>query len=149
MARERGLVEPELSLGSVQELSGPALIAIAMAGLITVLDGVAGGEVVLLGLLAIPPVVAAMGSSMPETGIVGTVCVVLALLSGLWNENIGSSGYAVQVLTVIAGSIAGLWVSTLREEVNRERLSSELLADVGAVMETAMDQRTRAQAVAR
>ena len=133
----------------MQEISGPALIAIALAGVISVLDGAAGQDLVLLGLLAIPPVIAAMGSSVPETGIVGTACLVLVLLSGLWNENVGSPAHVIDVLTVIAGSIAGLWVATLRDEVNRETLSAELLAEAGAVMEKAMDQRKRAQAVAR
>jgi serine phosphatase RsbU (regulator of sigma subunit) len=149
IAREPVLTEPPPSLRSLQELSGPALLAITLAGVIAVLDGAAGGEIVLLGLLAIPPVIAAMGSSVPETGIVGAASVVLALLSGLWNENFGSTPYVVEVMTVIAGSIAGLWIAALREEAKREKISADLLAEAGAVMEQAMDQRARAQEIAR
>ncbi|MGH2923766.1 MAG: PP2C family protein-serine/threonine phosphatase [Solirubrobacterales bacterium] len=133
----------------MQELSGPALLALGLAGLIAVLDGAAGGEIVLLGLLAIPPVIAAMGASVPQTAIVGAACVVLAVLSGLWNENMGSSAYVVEVMTVIAGSIAGLWIAALREEAAREKLSADLLAEVGAVTEQVRDQRTRAQEIAK
>ena len=120
-----------------------------IASVVAILDGVAGDTLVLLGLLAIPPVIAAMGASLPETAIVGAICVVLALLSGLWNENIGSGEFTVEVLTVIAGSVVGLWVATLREEINRERISAELLAAAGAAMEEALDQSGRAEQLAR
>ena len=113
------------------------------------LDGVAHNELVLIGLLAIPPVIAAVSSSVPETAIVGAACILLAALAGFWNEDFATQDHLVRVLIVIAGAIAGLWVATLREEVDRERRSAELLAEVGAVMEKAMDQRTRAKEAAR
>lgn len=150
IAREPVLVEPQAGLGDLKELSGPALLAILIAGLLAVIDGATREPtVILVGLFAIPPVVAAMSASVPETGIVGTVCIVLGLLAGIWNENLGEPDHIVRMMTVLAGAIAGIWVATLRDEINREKLSAELLAGAGAVMERAMDQRSRAEAVAR
>ena len=59
-----------------------------MASAIAVLDGLAGRDVMLIGLLAIPPVIAAMSASLPETGVVGAFCLALAVLSILWHQNL-------------------------------------------------------------
>jgi serine phosphatase RsbU (regulator of sigma subunit) len=146
--RDRELVTPPPTLASLQELSGPALIAMLVASAIAVLDGLAGPTVVLIGLLAIPPVIAAMSASLPETAVVGAFCFVLAVLSILWHQNVDGAQYAIGVVTVVAGDLAGLWVASLRVNLNREQTASELLAEAGALMEDALDQRQRAQHLA-
>jgi serine phosphatase RsbU (regulator of sigma subunit) len=146
--RDRELVNPPPSLASLQVLSGPALIAMLVASAIAVLDGLASSEVVLIGLLAIPPVIAAMSASLPEAAVVAAVCLVMAMLSVLWHEGVDGAQYAVSVMTVIFGSLAGLWVASLRENLNREQTASELLADAGGLMEDALDRRQRAQHLA-
>jgi len=148
MGSERELVRPEPTLASLQEISPPALVAIAIASGIAVLDGVATNTVLLIGLLAIPPVIAAMSASVPETGIVGAFCALMAVFSGLWNENIASAEYVVQVLTVIAGGLAGLWVASLRVNLNRERDGAELMAEMGGLMEDTLGLSERAERVA-
>ena len=146
--RDRELVSPPPTLASLQELSGPALIAMLVASAIAVLDGLAGSEVVLIGLLAIPPVIAAMSASLPETAVVGAFCLVLAMLSVLWHQDANGAQYVISVSTVIAGALAGLWVASLRVNLNREQTASELLAEAGALMEDALDQRQRAEHLA-
>jgi serine phosphatase RsbU (regulator of sigma subunit) len=143
--RERELVTPPPTLKSLQELSGPALVAMLVAAGITILDGVASSQVVLVGLLAIPPVIAAVSASRPETAVVGAFCLVLAVLSILWHDNPDVMQYVIAVITVIAGDLAGLWVAGLRENLNRERTASELLAEAGALMEDALERKQRAQ----
>jgi serine phosphatase RsbU (regulator of sigma subunit) len=145
---DRELVNPPPSLANLQELSGPALIAMLVASAIAVVDGLLGQQAMLIGLLAIPPVIAAMSASLPETGVVGAFCLVLAILSILWHENVAFAEYAISVVTVIAGSLAGLWVASLRVNLNREQAASELLADAGGLMEDALDRRERAQHLA-
>ena len=49
---------------------------------------------------------------------------------------------------VIAGYLAGLWVASLRVNLNREQAASELLAEAGALMEDALDRRERARHLA-
>ncbi len=146
--RDRELVSPPPTLAGLQELSGPALIAMLLAGAIAVLDGLASNELVIISLLAIPPVIAAMSASLPETAVVAAFCLVLALLSILWNQGIDGGQRVVALTTVAAGALAGLWVAGLRLKLNREQAASELLADAGALMEDALDQRERAQHLA-
>lgn len=143
MARERELVKPPPNLASLEEIARPALIAMLIATGIVVLDGISGPAAVFVTLLAIPPVVAAMSASAPETGIVGGFCVVMAVLSGLWNEDLGDSQYFVGLLTVVAGALAGLWVAGLRENLNREQQAAELFVELGARMENALSQAER------
>jgi serine phosphatase RsbU (regulator of sigma subunit) len=121
----------------------------AIAGVIAVLDGLSGSDFVLIGLLAIPPVIAAMSASPPETGVVGAFSIVLAAVSGTWNQNFDQSDYLIGLLTVIAGGVAGLWVASLRANLAREQAASELLAEAGGLMEVALDQGERALRLAQ
>jgi serine phosphatase RsbU (regulator of sigma subunit) len=146
--RERELISPPPTLASLQVLSGPVLIAMLVASAIAVLDGLAGPQAVLVGLLAIPPVIAAMSASLPETAVVGSFCLVLAVLSILWHQDANAADYGIGVVTVFAGALAGLWVASLRVNLNREQAASELLADAGGLMEDALDRRQRAEHLA-
>src|SRR5512147_1513520 len=146
--RERELINPPPTLSGLQELSWPALVAMLMASVIVVLDGLVGNELVIIGLLAIPPVIAAMSASLPETAVVAAFCFVLAVLSILWNQSIDGGQRLVGLTTVTAGGLAGLWVASLRLNLNREQAASELLGEAGALMEDALDQRQRAQHLA-
>jgi serine phosphatase RsbU (regulator of sigma subunit) len=146
--RDRELVNPPPALVSLQELSGPAFVAMLIGTAIVVLDGLVGSGAVLIGLLAIPPVIAAMSASLPETGVVGAFCLVLALLSVLWTDNADLAQYGVAVATVTAGDLAGLWVASLRVNLNREQAASELLAEAGALMEEPLDRHQRARRLA-
>jgi serine phosphatase RsbU (regulator of sigma subunit) len=148
MGRETELVKPPPSLAGLHELSPSTLLAMAGASLIGVLDGL-GSELVLIPLLAIPPVIAALSASAPETGVVGVFCLILAVLSGTWNENFDQTEYVIGLLTVIAGGVAGLWVATLRTHLGREQSASELLSEAGALMESTLNQQERALQLAK
>jgi serine phosphatase RsbU (regulator of sigma subunit) len=148
VARHPELVKPPASLAGLKELSATALFGMGGAGLIAVLDGVGTG-IVLIALLAIPPVIAALNSTPPETAVVGAFCVILAVLSGTWNENFDQTEYLVGVMTVVAGAVAGLWVASLRAHLDREQAASELLAEAGRLMESTLSQRERALQLAK
>jgi serine phosphatase RsbU (regulator of sigma subunit) len=140
---DRELVNPPPSLANLQELSRPALIAMLVAGAIAVLDGLVAPSPVLIGLLGIPPVIAATSSSLPETAVVGAFCLVLSVLSLLWGNGMEEQR-VVSMSVAVAGTLAGLWVASLRTTLDREQTASELLAEAGALMEDALDQRERA-----
>ncbi|MGH2983438.1 MAG: hypothetical protein ACRDK5_04165 [Solirubrobacterales bacterium] len=123
MARQPELVRSPAALSDLQELSATTLLAMAGAGLIAVLDGIGSG-LVLIPLLAIPPVIAALNAPPPETVVIGAFCLLLALLSGTWNQNLDQTEYVIGLLTVIAGAVAGLWVASLRANLDRERASA-------------------------
>ena len=143
--KERVLVKPPPTLSGLQQISAPALVAMFAAGLIVVVDGLAGQTALLVGLLGIPPVIAAMSASRPETAVVGTLCLALAGISAAWNLPSETAQYLTTLLTVVAGCLVGLWVAGLRQNLNREQQASELLADAGVLMEEALDQRQRAE----
>ena len=146
-SRDRELITPAPELSSLQEISGPALIAMLLATAIIVLDAVVGSSLVFIGLLAIPPVIAAMNASLPETAVVAVFCVVLSLLSPLWG-GLDDGQRWVSATVVIAGAACGIWVASLRARLNRETAASDLLAEAGALMEDALNQRERAQHLA-
>jgi serine phosphatase RsbU (regulator of sigma subunit) len=148
VAREPELVKPPATLAGLQELSASALLGMGAAGLIAVLDGVGSG-IVLIALLAIPPVIAALNATPPETGVVGAFCVLLAALSGTWNQNFDQTEYLVGVMTVFAGAVAGLWVASLRANLDREQAASELLSEAGRLMESTLSQKERALQLAK
>jgi serine phosphatase RsbU (regulator of sigma subunit) len=148
VARHPELVKQPATLAGLKELSLATLLAMAGAGLIAVLDGI-GSMLVLIALLAIPPVIAALNASPPETAVVGALCVILAILSGTWNQNFDQTEYVIGLLTVIAGAVAGLWVATLRAHLDREQAASELLSEAGALMEATLNQRERALQLAK
>ena len=137
------------ALADLRELSLPTLLAMAVGALVVILDGVAGPELNLIALLAIAPVIAAMSASEAETGVVGAFCVVMALLSGLWNQHLFAGDHLVAVLVVASGSVAGLWTAALRERLERARVAEGLLAEVGTLLEDELDQEKRAGHVAR
>jgi serine phosphatase RsbU (regulator of sigma subunit) len=143
------LISPPPTLSRLRELSGPALIAILMATAIVVLDATVGGRPVFIGLLAIPPVIAAMSASLPETAVVAAFCVVLAVLSPLWNGGIDGGQRLVAIAIDVTGALGGVWVASLRARLNREQTASELLAEAGGLMEDALDQRQRAEHLAK
>jgi hypothetical protein len=144
MPRSTELVTPPPNLSSLDEIARPALFAMLIATAIVVVDGISGSDLIFISLLAIPPVIAAMSSSTPETGVVGGFCVVMALLSGLWNEDFAGSQFLVRLLTVTAGALVGLWVAGLRENLKREQQAAELFVELGARMENALSQAERA-----
>ncbi|HSD25032.1 MAG TPA: SpoIIE family protein phosphatase [Solirubrobacterales bacterium] len=142
--RDRELITPAPTLSNLQEISAPALIAMLVATAIVVVDAMTSQSLVFIGLLAIPPVIAATSSSLPETAVVAVFCVVLALLSPLWG-GIAEGERWVSAAVVLAGAACGIWVANLRARLAREIAASELLAEAGALMEDALSQRERAQ----
>jgi serine phosphatase RsbU (regulator of sigma subunit) len=146
--RDRELINPPPTLTSLQEISGPALIAMLLAAAIVIVDALVGGQLVFIALLAVPPVIAAMNASLPETAVVAVFCVVLAFLSPLWG-GIDDGQRWVSGAVVIIGGVCGIWVAGLRTRLNREQAASELLAEAGALMEDALDQKQRALHLAR
>jgi serine phosphatase RsbU (regulator of sigma subunit) len=146
--RDRQLVDAPPTLASLQEISRPALVAMLVAGGIAVLDGLVAPSPVVIGLLAIPPVIAAMSASLPETAVVGAFSLALAVLSLLWGQGEETTQRLVSIGVCASGTLGGLWVASLRVNLNREQAGSELLAEAGVLMEDALDQRQRAEHVA-
>ncbi len=149
MARERELIRPAPSLGSLDALTPPTLLLMALAGALAVLDGVFSHSLIVVSLLAFPPVIAATRVSVAETALVGVFCLILAILSGLWNQNFGASDYFVRLLVVLAGAGTAVWVAGLRVSLARERDSADLLAETGLLLQESWDAGDRVEHIAR
>jgi serine phosphatase RsbU (regulator of sigma subunit) len=149
MARERELIRPPPGLGSLDALTPPTLLLMAIAGALAALDGVFSDSVVLVGLLAFPPVIAATRVSVAETALVGVFCLSLAILSGLWNQNVGASDYFVRLLVVLLGAGTAVWVAGLRVSLARERDGADLLAETGLLLQESWDAGDRVEHIAR
>ena len=137
------------SLGSLDALTPPTLLLMALAGALAVLDGVFSHSLIVVSLLAFPPVIAATRVSVAETALVGVFCLSLAILSGLWNQNFGASDYFVRLLVVLAGAGAAVWVAGLRVSLARERDSADLLAETGLLLQESWDAGDRVEHIAR
>jgi serine phosphatase RsbU (regulator of sigma subunit) len=142
--RDRDLVKPPRTFASLETLSGPAVVALLIAAGIAVLDGLIAPTPVLIGLLAIPPVIAAMSASLQEAVVVCAICLALAVLSLLWGQGDETTQRLVSMAVAVSGALAGIWVASLRVNLNREQAASELMGEAGSLMEDALDQRQRA-----
>jgi serine phosphatase RsbU (regulator of sigma subunit) len=147
-SRDRELISPAPTLSGLTELSNPALVAMLLAAAIVVIDAVATHSLVFIGLLAIPPVIAAMSASLAETAVVSVFCVVLGALSVFWG-GFDDGQRVISWSVVVAGALCGLWMASLRERLDRETAASELLAEAGGLMEDALDQKERAMHLAQ
>ena len=121
----------------------------AIASALAVVDVLFGSSFILISLLAFPPVIAATRVSVAETTIVGALCFGLAILSGLWNENIGAADYFVRLLVVLAGAGVAIWVAGLRVSLARERDGADLLAETGLLLQESWDSGDRVEHIAR
>jgi serine phosphatase RsbU (regulator of sigma subunit) len=147
--RERELIRTAPTLGSLDSLTPPTLLLMAIAAGLAALDGLFSHSLIVVSLLAFPPLIAATRVSVPETAVVGAFCFALAVLSGLWNENVGSGDYFVRLVVVLAGAGAALWVAHLRVSLARERDGADLLAETGLLLEESMEAQDRVEYVAR
>jgi serine phosphatase RsbU (regulator of sigma subunit) len=146
--RDRELVNPPATMASLQEISAPAVIAMLVASAVAVADALVAPSPVLIGLLAIPPVIAAARSSLPETAVVSAFCLVLSVLSLLWGGGDETTQRLVSMSVCFFGALAGIWAASLRAHLDREQAASDLLAETGGLMEDALDQRQRAEHLA-
>ena len=146
---EQVLLKRPETLTDLRSLSPPTLLAMCVCAFVVVLDGALGPNLNLIALLAIAPVIAAMSASEVETGVVGAFCLVMALLSGLWNDNVVNGEHLVAILVVAAGSVAGIGTARLRERLERGRSAEALLAEVGTLLEDELDRDTRARHMIR
>ena len=92
---------------------------------VLVSDLVIGRQPVMIGLLAVAPIITIPRGNRSLTIAVSLVCVVLVAVSGLWNHNLGTSTYVVRLLSVVAIGGVATWAvgvrTRSREEVERQR----------------------------
>jgi PAS domain S-box-containing protein len=123
--------------------------SLAAALVLTAVDLSLGNKLVLLPLLALPPLVAAVGSGRMRTALVGAACVALTILLGWPDDMFGSREHVVDVITVAAISVVAYWIARVRERLHAAEKRSKLVADAGAALQRSLDPEATLSELAR
>jgi phosphoserine phosphatase RsbU/P len=95
------------------------MLATGTLAVVGLLDVALGSNVVISGSYAIAAVLAATLVSVRITAAVGAVAVALAALSGLWNDNFGTTDWVLRV--ALAAGLAAVAVFAAMVRVRREQ----------------------------
>ena len=102
-------------------------------------DAALGTRAILAGTLVLAPVATALFGGPRDTAIVGVVSVVVAAVSGSWNENFGTLDYDARLAIVIAGAVFGYVSARLQSawsEASAARIAiSEQRAAIGDALQ--------------
>jgi serine phosphatase RsbU (regulator of sigma subunit)/PAS domain-containing protein len=123
--------------------------SLAAALLLTAVDLALGNKLVLLPLLALPPLGAAVGSGRLRTAIVGAVCVVLTIAMGAPDDMFATREHLVDIVTVAAIAVAAYWIARVRERLHAAEKRSKLVADAGAALQRSLDPEATLSELAR
>ncbi|MEV0001671.1 PP2C family protein-serine/threonine phosphatase [Micromonospora sp. NPDC050980] len=102
--------------------------ALAFIAVVLLVDVAAAAHAVLIGFLALAPLLAAAVDTPRRTAVASAAATLAAVLAGLPSQTLGSLDHVLRVAVVIAVSVAALYVArarTLREE--RIRRMSEIV----------------------
>src|SRR4051812_4409215 len=125
--------------------AGSLLAAIVIAAVDLALDN----KLVLLPLLALPPLTASIGSGRLRTAIVGAACLVLTIALGKPDGMFASSEHVIDVATIAAISIAAYWIARVRERLHAAEGRTKLIADAGAALQRSFDPEAALSELAR
>jgi GAF domain-containing protein/anti-sigma regulatory factor (Ser/Thr protein kinase) len=104
--------------------------ALALLVVLALVD-LAVGLVLFVPLFVLAPVVVALRGAPSETAVAGTGAVALAILSGAWNDALGTGRWWVGLLLVAVGSLAALLAAVTRLRLQRDAERLELLVELG------------------
>jgi serine phosphatase RsbU (regulator of sigma subunit)/PAS domain-containing protein len=124
------------------------VLGVAACTVLALVDALTGGAVVLIALLVIAPLGVATQAGPRATGLVGGYALLLSVLLGLQDE-FGSSEHVVRLLVVTAGGALAIWISVLRERVERDRSSITFVDDAAAELDASLDFTTATDTLAR
>jgi serine phosphatase RsbU (regulator of sigma subunit) len=141
--------DPESRLPGPSDEKGWLVLSFLLATGVAVLDAMVGSEVILIGLLVIPPIVASMRAGMAGTALIAGYCFALAIDAGVWDEFFLSADHLVRVLVIaIVGGLA-VWVAQLRERISAARRGAGILAEAGKLAEDLLEEDAAAERIAR
>ena len=96
------------------------VLAAALALLLVkfTLDRLTGESTALVGLYAIPPLLAALATSTGATAVVAALAIVLGLVSTLWSGETDAQA-VIRLSTVVVVALMAVWAAWLRERTQR------------------------------
>ena len=112
------------------------LLALALAATIAFVDAVTGDDAVLIGVLAVAPLIPAAYAGVRETIVVGAAAVALAVALGVPNDFFFSSDHLIRTGVLTLVTVVAVWIARLRIEresaarrLRTEHAVSRLLAE--------------------
>ena len=104
--------------------AGSALALLALA-LMVVLDlAIPPDYAILTSLFGLAPLIACAVVSPRGTAVIAALAIVAAILSGVWNDTLGTAQHNVRLLNVVLVGVAAVAIATVR--VRRERRFAEV-----------------------
>ena len=127
------------------------LVSLAWAATVAIVFAVYGGNVSLVGLLAIAPFIAAAFARPSRVALVGLLTTFFALVISTPPHSYGGLNHTLRVVTMLAATAVAMWISYLRGQRNvqlwtaRSETRNERRRRVAA--ETAQRMQTMARAL--
>ena len=127
------------------------LVALVWASTVAIVFAVYGGNVSLVGLLAISPFIAAPFARPSRVALVGILAAFFALVISTPPHSYGELNHTLRVVTMLAATAVAMWISYLRGQRNvqlwtaRSETRNERRRRVAA--ETAQRMQTMARAL--
>ena len=94
------------------------LVALVWASTVAIVFAVYGGNVSLVGLLAISPFIAAPFARPSRVALVGILAAVFALVISTPPHSYGELNHTLRVVTMLAATAVAMWISYLRGQRN-------------------------------
>ena len=113
-------------------------IAVAVLGLIVLIDVLLPPSVVVSGSYAVAAVVAGALVTVRRTALIAVTCLVLSVVSGWWNQNFFSEDWFVRLLFTACLGVLGVVVARIRVQRERELEQMTVIAETAqrAVLRT-------------
>jgi len=106
-------------------------LSIAVA--LTVIDIWAAPPTAVIGIVILAPLLTALFSDPRDVAVVGSVAVLLVVLSAIWRDNFDDVAYVQRILVVAAVSALALLAARGRAQVGRDRERFALLSAVAEI----------------
>jgi phosphoserine phosphatase RsbU/P len=107
------------------------LIPVGVLVVLIVADALLPPTLVVTGTFAFAPAVAAALTTVTRTAIIAVAAIVMAAVSALWNQNLGTSEWWIRMAAVVIGGALAVLLAWIRVRGNRQ------LQQMTAIAETA------------
>ncbi len=107
---------------------------LAIAATLATIEVGAQPPTAVIGFVVVAPLVTALLGTARDVAVVGTLSILIVVLSGLWRDNFGDSLYVYRVLVVSIASVLAALAARGRVQISRDR---ERFAVLSAVAEIA------------
>ena len=115
------------------------VVLLALLAVVAVADLAVGESTVLLGFVALAPLLAAAFGKPRTAAIVGLAAVAMAVALGFAAEGAGATQQLVRVAIVALLSGLSVWLAQTRNGLERARFHYRVVADAGVALTAALD----------